>query len=72
MSDLYLHVLCDYMYKLCTTFSEFYNNCYCIQKDQKTGEVLSVNINRLMICEVTARVLEKGLFILGLDVVDKM
>lgn len=72
MDDLYPHVLCDYMYELCTTFTEFYNSCYCVQKDRETGEVISVDMNRLMICEITARVLEKGLFILGLDVVEKM
>ena len=72
MDDLYPHVLCDYIYELCTTFTEFYNVCYCVQKDRETGEILNIDMNRLMICEVTARVLEKGLFILGLDVVDKM
>ena len=72
MEDLYPHVLCDYMYELCTTFTEFYNNCYCIQKDRVTGEIVNVDMNRLMICEITAIVLEKGMFILGLDVVDKM
>lgn len=33
-SDLLLHRLCDYVYEICTCFSEFYDNCYCIEKDK--------------------------------------
>lgn len=38
MDDLLLHTLCDYLYELATTFTEFYDNCYCVEKDRKTGE----------------------------------
>lgn len=36
-NDLLLHSICDYVYELATTFTEFYDNCYCIEKDQNTG-----------------------------------
>lgn len=33
-TDLLLHRLCDYVYEICTCFSEFYDSCYCIEKDR--------------------------------------
>ena len=37
-NDLCLHHLCEYVYEISTTFTEFYDNCYCVEKDQ-TGTV---------------------------------
>ena len=37
LNDLLLHSICDYMYELATTFTEFYDSCYCIEKDKQTG-----------------------------------
>lgn len=72
MSDLYPHILCDYVYELCTTFSEFYDNCYVVEKDRQTGEVVKIDWSRLLLCEATAMVLERSFHILGLEPVDKM
>ncbi|XP_035215065.1 arginine--tRNA ligase, cytoplasmic-like isoform X1 [Stegodyphus dumicola] len=41
IEDLSLHTLCDYLYELSVVFSEFYDNCYIISKDEK-GEVKNV------------------------------
>lgn len=38
LEDLLLHTLCDYLYELATTFTEFYDSCYCVEKDRQTGE----------------------------------
>lgn len=38
LDDLLLHTLCDYLYELATTFTEFYDNCYCVEKDRQSGE----------------------------------
>lgn len=38
LEDLLLHTLCDYLYELATTFTEFYDNCYCVEKDRHTGK----------------------------------
>ena len=72
MEDLFPHYLCDYLYELCTTFTEFYDNCYCVEKDRETGEVIKVNMSRLLLCEATAMVLDKGFYIVGLEPVSKM
>ena len=36
--DLTPNTLCDYLYELSTVFTEFYDNCYCVEKDRQTGE----------------------------------
>ena len=35
--DFLLHSICDYMYELASVFTEFYDACYCIEKDKQTG-----------------------------------
>lgn len=72
LDDLFPHMLCDYLYELCTTLTEFYDVCYCVEKDKETGVVLSVDMSRLMLCEATRLVLERAFFILGIDPVGKM
>lgn len=71
MRDLCLHHLCEYLYDVATAFSEFYDSCYCVEKNQK-GEITSVNVGRLMLCEVTASVMEKCFNILAIRTVSKM
>lgn len=72
VDDLFPHTLCDYLYELCTTFTEFYDVCYCVEKDRVTGEVVKVNMSRVLLCEATARVLEQAFHIVGLEPVQKM
>ncbi|XP_069754286.1 arginine--tRNA ligase, cytoplasmic isoform X3 [Narcine bancroftii] len=72
LDDLYLHTLCDYLFELATTFTEFYDNCYCVEKDRQTGEVIKVNMWRMLLCEATAAVMAKGFSILGLKPVQRM
>ena len=72
LDDLFPHTLCDYLYELCTTFTEFYDVCYCVEKDRVTGEIIKVNMSRILLCEATARVLEQAFFIVGLEPVQKM
>uniref|UniRef100_A0A1A9WAR9 Probable arginine--tRNA ligase, cytoplasmic n=1 Tax=Glossina brevipalpis TaxID=37001 RepID=A0A1A9WAR9_9MUSC len=69
--DLLLHILCEYCYEVCTTFSEFYDNCYCIEKD-KSGAIIKVNCSRIFLCEATASILRECFNILGLKPIDKI
>ena len=39
--DLLLHSLCEFMYEVANTFTEFYENCYCVEKN-KAGEIVKV------------------------------
>ncbi|KAM9450505.1 arginine--tRNA ligase, cytoplasmic [Clarias gariepinus] len=72
LDDLLLHTLCDYLYELATTFTEFYDSCYCVEKDRQTGEVVKVNMWRMLLCEATAAVMAKSFDILGLTPVQRM
>ncbi|KAJ0174510.1 hypothetical protein K1T71_009618 [Dendrolimus kikuchii] len=69
--DLYLHSLCEYLYEISSAFTEFYDKCYCVEKD-KEGKIVNIIYERLMLCEVTARIMEKALEILGIKTVSKM
>lgn len=70
--DLMPHLLCDYLYELCGTMTEFYDACYCVEKDRTTGAILRIHISRILLCEATRMVLNKAFYILGLEPVEKM
>ena len=70
--DLFLHTLAEYMYEVATTFTEFYDVCYCVEKDRQTGEIVKINTGRIILCEVTAMILAKCFDILGLEPVERM
>ena len=72
MDDLCPHTLCDYLYELCTTMTEFYDACYCVEKDKETGDIIKVNMSRILLCEATRLVLFRGLYILGIEPLEKM
>ncbi|KAG7517067.1 arginine-tRNA ligase, cytoplasmic [Solea senegalensis] len=72
LEDLLLHTLCDFLYELATTFTEFYDSCYCVEKDRQTGEVIKVNMCRMLLCEATAAIMAKGFEILGINPVHRM
>lgn len=69
--DLCLHHLCEYAYECCTTFSEFYDQCYCLEKN-KQGDIIKINAARVLLSEATALVLKKCFDILGLKPVHKI
>lgn len=71
LKELCLHYLCDFVYEICTVFSEFYDNCYCIKKN-KNGEILEINTSRVLLAECTAELLAKCFYILGLKPVSKI
>ena len=62
--ELAPHKLCEYLYQLAEYFNAFFRDCRVEGSDEETS--------RLLLCELTARILEKGLFILGLKTLDKM
>ncbi|CAF1446983.1 unnamed protein product [Didymodactylos carnosus] len=71
LDDLLMHSLCEYMYQLATTFTEFYDNCYCIEKDKITGETI-IHYKRILLCEATGSVLNQCFKILGIHPLERM
>lgn len=62
--DLLPNRLCDYLYTLAEKFHAFFRDCRVEGSEQEES--------RLLLCEVTGRVLERGLSILGLKTMERM
>ena len=60
------HRLCTYLYDVATAFTSFYENCPVLKSEEP------LRSSRLVLCDVTARVLEAGLGLLGIDAPEAM
>ncbi len=58
--------LCAYLFELATTFTSFYEACRVLVEDE------ALRKSRLGLCELTARVLELGLSLLGMEAPEQM
>jgi arginyl-tRNA synthetase len=58
--------LCTYLFDLASTFTTFYEACRVLVDDP------AVRTSRLALCDLTARVLECGLSLLGMEAPDQM
>ena len=58
--------LCVYLYELAGKFTSFYENCPVLKAEDAT------RASRLMLCDLTARVLKQGLDVLGIEIVEQM
>ncbi len=61
------HKICGYLYDLATTFSSFYEHCPVLKANDP-----GIRDSRLVLCELTARVLGRGLYLLGIEAPEKM
>jgi arginyl-tRNA synthetase len=64
--ELKPHMLCTYLYDLASRFSSFYENCPVLQSDDAT------KMSRLAICDLTAKVMARGLDLLGIEHPEQM
>jgi arginyl-tRNA synthetase len=60
------HFLCQYLFELATTFHKFYEACPVLTSATATRD------SRLVLCDLTARTLRQGLYLLGIEVVEQM
>lgn len=60
--------LCTYLYELASTFHAFYENCPVLKEHVPEP----VRTSRLALCDLTARVLQQGLELLGIETVEQM
>jgi arginyl-tRNA synthetase len=58
--------LCAYLFDLSSAFTTFYEACRVLVDDDK------VRASRLALCDLTARVLEQGLWLLGMEAPEQM
>jgi arginyl-tRNA synthetase len=59
--------LCAYLFDLATAFTAFYESCPVLKAD-----VEATRRSRLLLCDLTARTIERGLRLLGIDAPDQM
>lgn len=64
--ELRPNFLCNYLYELAGFFARFYENCPVLKAEP--GERAS----RLILCDLTARVLRQGLEVLGIETLEQM
>ncbi|GAB4139446.1 MAG: arginine--tRNA ligase [Thermogutta sp.] len=67
LEDYRPHQLTAYLYELSNRFSTFYQECPVLQAPSP-----DVRAGRLLLCDVTGRVLRRGLELLGIETVDRM
>lgn len=60
------HRLCTYLHELATSFHQFYELCPVLKAEPDARQ------SRLALCSLTARVLQQGLALLGIGVVEQM
>ena len=64
--DFRLNLVAAYLFELSAVFTTFYESCPVLKSDPPT------RASRLRLCDLTARVLETGLDLLGIQVVQRM
>jgi len=62
------HQLCTYLYELAGLYMRFYESCPILRSD--IGD--EVRASRLRLCDLTARTLEQGLELLGIETPERM
>lgn len=58
--------LCNYLYELAGRFTAFYEHCPVLKSDP------GPRASRLVLCDLTARVLQQGLAVLGIETLEQM
>lgn len=64
--DLLPNRLCLYLFELSQKFNQFYDQCPILQAEEK------VKISRLVLADLTAKVIKLGLSLLGISVLERM
>ncbi|MBT5925867.1 MAG: arginine--tRNA ligase, partial [Verrucomicrobia bacterium] len=66
LEDRRPNYLCNYLFELAGHYTSFYENCPVLKSEGST------RTSRLVLCSLTRQVLEKGLFLLGIETPDMM
>jgi arginyl-tRNA synthetase len=66
LNDFRPNILANYLFELANSFHAFYEACPVLKSDESTRS------SRLALCDLTGRVLQRGLDLLGIGVPEKM
>ena len=61
------NLLASYLFELTQVFFQFYDQCPVLKTEDE-----AIKRSRLQLCDLTARTIQQGLALLGIEVVDKM
>ncbi|BAQ63881.1 arginine--tRNA ligase [Geminocystis sp. NIES-3709] len=64
--DLLPNRLCLYLFELSQKFNQFYDQCPILQAEEK------VKLSRLVLADLTAKIIKQGLYLLGISVLERM
>ena len=64
--ECYPNALCNYLYELAELYMKFYEHCPVLRSEE------SVRASRLLLCQMTARIIARGLDLLGIGTVERM
>lgn len=71
-ASLMFHTLCDYLYRIATTFHSLYKSCRVLQYDEDKKTVLNIDYSVYTIFMAIQNVMKCGFDILGIKPVDVM
>jgi arginyl-tRNA synthetase len=66
LDDFRPNLLANYLYELANTFHSFYEECPVLKAEGTARDT------RLALCDVTARVLHRGVNLLGIEMPERM
>jgi arginyl-tRNA synthetase len=66
VEDYRPNFLCNYLYELAGHFTSFYENCPVLKSEAEQ------RASRLVLCDLTGRVLKQGLHVLGIETLEQM
>jgi arginyl-tRNA synthetase len=66
LNDFRPNILANYLFELANSFHSFYEACPVLRSDEP------VRGSRLALCDLTGRILQRGLDLLGIKVPEKM
>jgi arginyl-tRNA synthetase len=66
MRDFAPNRICDYLFELSQKFNQFYEQCAVLNAPEVE------RVSRIALCEITARILKQGLYLLGIPVLERM
>ncbi|MCH7990452.1 MAG: arginine--tRNA ligase, partial [Planctomycetes bacterium] len=65
--DLRPNILTQYLFETANCFSTFYDSCPVLKEEEE-----AIRHSRLLLCDLTARIIEKGLSLLGIQTCQQM
>ncbi|RLA53542.1 MAG: arginine--tRNA ligase [Gammaproteobacteria bacterium] len=66
--DGFPHTLCNYLHELASSYMTFYEQCPILKEEVDAP----LRNSRLQFCELTAKTLQKGLHLLGIETMERM